>query len=124
MLRGKTRTLGLMAEPSFLGISKAHWDLINGFANWFAAVGSIAAAWVALYIANRGSKPSAQVSVGHRIIVGPGSREPYPEYATFRVVNTGDRPIRITQLGWRTGLFRKRYAVQMHDQTISSKMPI
>ena len=113
-----------MAEPSFLGLSKTHWDLINGFSSWFAAVGSVAAAWVALYIANRAAKPSAQLSVGHRIVVGPGSQKPYPEYATFRVVNTGDRPITVTQIGWRVGLLRKRFAVQMYEQTMSSKMSI
>jgi hypothetical protein len=113
-----------MVEPSLFGISKSEWDMINAFASWFAAAGSVAAAGVALYLANRASKPTAQVSVGHRILVGPGSVEPFPEFAVFRIVNTGDRPITITQLGWKVGLFRKRFAVQMFDQAISSKMPI
>jgi hypothetical protein len=113
-----------MPEPSLFGIAKSQWDLINGLANWFAAAGSLAAAAVALYLANRAAKPSARVSVGHRIIVGPGSTKPYPEFAVFRVVNTGDRPIRIIQIGWKAGLFRKRYAVQMYDAAQSSKLPI
>ena len=113
-----------MAEPSFLGLSKAHWDLFNGFANWFAAVGSFAAAAVALYIANRSAKPSARVSVGHRILIGPGSTKPYPEFAVFRIVNTGDRPIRVVQLGWKVGLLRKRYAVQMYETAQSSPLPV
>ena len=113
-----------MAEPSLFGISKPVWDMINAFANWFAAAGSFAAAGVALYLANRASKPTAQASVGHRIIIGPGSSEPYPEFAVFRIVNTGDRPITITQLGWKVGLLRKRFAVQMCDQIQSSKLPI
>lgn len=112
-----------MPEPSFLGLSKPHWDLINGFANWFAAAGSIAAAAVALYIANRAARPSAEVSVGHRVIFGPGSTEPHPQYVVFHIVNTGDRPIRIKQIGWKVGFFRKQFAVQQFDQTSSSTLP-
>lgn len=113
-----------MTEPSLFGLSKSHWDLINGFANWFAAAGSFAAAGIALYISNRASKPSARVSVGHRIIIGPGSVKPYPEFVVFRIVNTGDRPIRVIQLGWKVGLFRKRFAVQMYEAAQSSKLPV
>ena len=61
-----------MAEPSLFGIGKQTWDLINSFANWFAAFGSFAAAGVALYLANKSSKPTARVSVGHRIVIGQG----------------------------------------------------
>ena len=113
-----------MIEPTLFEISKSQWDLINGFANWFSAAGSFAAAAVALYLANRAAKPSAKVSVGHRILIGPGSTKPYPEFAVFRIVNTGDRPIRVIQLGWKVGLFRKRFAVQMYDVTQSSALPI
>lgn len=113
-----------MIEPSFLGISKSAWDMINGFANWFAALGSLAAAVVALYIANRAAKPTARVSVTQNLIVASGSSPPYPEFARFRIVNTGDRPIRITQLGWKWGVFRKRYAIQMHEHPLSSGLPV
>ena len=113
-----------MIEPTFLGISKSYWDLLNGFANWFSAAGSFAAAVIALYIANRAAKPSAKVSVGHRIIIGQGSKKPYPEFVVFNIVNTGDRPIRVSQIGWKVGLFRKRFAVQMYDPLQSSPLPI
>lgn len=72
-----------MAEPTLFGVSKSLWDIINGFANWFAAAGSFAAAAVALYLANRAARPTAKVSVGHRILIGPGSTKPYPEFAVF-----------------------------------------
>ena len=73
-----------MPEPTFLGVAKSTWDIVNGFANWLAAIGSIAAAVVALYIANRSARPTARLSVGHRISIGSGSTEPYPEYAVDR----------------------------------------
>jgi hypothetical protein len=113
-----------MAEPSLFGIGKAQWDFFNSFANWFAAIGTFAAAGVALYLANRAARPSARVSVGHRILVGAGYTKPYPEFAVFRIVNTGDRPIRVSQIGWKTGLFRKRFAIQLYDATQSSPLPV
>jgi hypothetical protein len=113
-----------MPEPSLFGIGKAQWDLINGFASWFAALGSFAAAFVALYIANRATKPSARVNVGHRIIFSTGDPKPYPEYVVFRIVNTGDRPIQVSQIGWRAGLIKKRYAVQLYESAQSSRLPV
>jgi hypothetical protein len=112
-----------MTEPIFLGIDKPTWDLVNGFANWFAAAGSFAAAAVALYIANRSARPSAELSVGHRII-GADSVAPYPEYVVFRVVNTGDRPIRIVQIGWSIRWPKRRSAVQMFERSLSSQLPV
>jgi hypothetical protein len=100
------------------------WDLVNGFANWFAAIGSVAAAAVALYIANRSARPSAVLSVGHRISIGAGSVVPYPEYTVFRVVNTGDRPIRIVQIGWSIRWPKRRSAVQMFEQSLSNQLPV
>jgi hypothetical protein len=113
-----------MTDPSLFGIGKAQWELFNSFANWFAALGSIAAAATALYIATRSARPRARVSVGHRILVGPGSKKPYPEFVEFRIVNTGDRPIRVSQIGWRTGLLPKRFAIQTYEPTQSSPLPV
>ena len=113
-----------MSDPSLFGIDRGQWELINSFANWFAALGTFAAAGVALYLANRAGKPSAQVSVGHRIIIGPGVSKPYPEYAIFRIVNTGDRPITVSQIGWKHGLIRKRFAVQTFEAGSSSSLPV
>lgn len=113
-----------MADPTFLGLEKSTWDIVNGLANWFAAFGSVAAAAVALYIANRSARPSAELTVGHRISIGPGSKEPYPQYAVFRIVNTGDRPIRIVQIGWSIRWPKRRAAVQMYEQSMSSRLPV
>lgn len=113
-----------MPEPTLLGIDKSTWDLLNGFANWFSAAGSFAAAAIALFIANRAAKPTAKLTVGHRISIGLGTSQPYPEYAVFRVVNTGDRPIRITQIGWNIRWPRRRTAVQMFQENLSSPLPV
>lgn len=113
-----------MSEPSFLGVSKTQWDLINSFANWAAAIGSFAAAVVALHLANRIARPTAKVNVGHRIMVGTGDEPPYPEFVSFRIVNSGDRNFRVTHIGWRIGILRKRHALQMHEPSLSSPLPV
>ena len=113
-----------MLDPTFIGITKSTWDIVNGFANWLAAIGSIAAAVVALYIANRSTRPAARFSVGHRKIIEPGSTKPCPEYVVFRIVNTGDRPIRIVQIGWSIRWPKRCDAVQMYEKTLSSCLPV
>jgi len=113
-----------MVELSLFGIGKAQWDFINSFANWLSAIGTLAAVWVALYLANRATRPNVQLTVGHRIVLEPGAKDLIPEYVMFKVVNGGDRPVRITQIGWKVGLFRKRYAVQMCETITSSKLPV
>lgn len=112
-----------MPEPTLFGIGKAQWEMINSFANWLAAVGTVAAVIVSLYLASRNTH-KAQLSCGLRILIGPGSEEPYPEYVVFRVVNHGDRLLRVTQIGWRSGLWKKRYAIQLYEETMSSKLPV
>jgi len=113
-----------MLEPSLFGIGKAQWELVNSFANWLSAIGTLAAVCVSLYLANRLSTPKAKVSVGLRIILGAGAKGPAPEYVVFRVVNTGERPLRITQIGWKLGLWKKRYAIQMYEASLSSTLPV
>ena len=113
-----------MSEPVFLGIDKERWDFINSFSDWLSALATIAAVWVSLYLARKAWRPRATVSVGHRLVLIPGVKAPPDEIVMFRIVNTGDRPIRVTQIGWRTGLFRRRYAVQLYDRTQSSQLPI
>jgi hypothetical protein len=113
-----------MTEPTLFGVGKAQWELINSFGSWLSAIGSIAAAGIALYLANRASNPSARVTVRHRLVVGSGIVEPFPQFVVFTLVNTGDRPIRVSQIGWEVGMFRKQYAMQLFDAILSSPLPI
>lgn len=110
-------------EPTLFGIGKAEWELYNSFSNWVSAIATLAAVLVSLHLARRAGQPRASVSVGHRVIITPGETSA-PEVIVFTIVNTGDRPIRVTQIGWRVGLWSKRYAMQMHDPKLSSPMPI
>jgi hypothetical protein len=113
-----------MTELIFLGITKSEWDFINSFSSWLSAIGTLAAVWVALYLAKRATAQKAKVSVGHRVLIQPGAKGPIPEFVVFNIINTGERPLRITQIGWKVGLWKKRHAVQLYDDSLSSKLPV
>jgi hypothetical protein len=113
-----------MNEPTLFGIAKSQWAIINSFANWLSAIGTLAAVIVSLYLARRISRPRVQLSVGHRIMFETGSKPPFPEFILFQVVNTGDRTIRVTQIGWKAGLWKKRFSIQMYDPSLSSNLPV
>lgn len=111
-------------EPTLFGIGKAEWELYNSFSNWLSAIGTLTAVIVSLHLARRSGKPRVSVSVGHRLIITPGDNRKPPEVIVFRIVNTGDRTIRVTNIGWRIGLRKTRHAIQLHDANQSSPMPI
>ena len=106
-------------------MSQESWLFINSFAPWLSAIGTIAAVMATIYFAWRGQRIRLNISAGHRLIVGQGTPEPFPEYLAIKVVNTGYRDANITNIGWKVGLFKKQYAVQSIVQnTYSSKLPI
>ena len=90
---------------NLFGISDKTWIFINTFAPWFSAIGTVSAVIVSLYLARK-SKPKLTVRVGHRIIITPGMKGPFPEYVAFSITNIGGRILKITNLGWKIGLFR------------------
>lgn len=101
------------------------WKFINTFAPWLSAIGTLSAVALSLYLARRDKNIRLEVSAGHRIVVGPGSQEPYPEYLSIYVVNVGHRDAQITNIGWKVGVFRKHHAVQSTiNDGISSTIPV
>lgn len=114
-----------MNDPVFLGLSMAQWELINSFSNWLSAIGTLAAVAISLWLATRNFRLQCKASVGVRLVIESGVRGPPPEILVFRIVNTGERTIRITGIGWRIGILRwRREAMQMFDRKDSSPMPI
>ncbi|MFT5726214.1 MAG: hypothetical protein ACI8PB_000332 [Desulforhopalus sp.] len=100
-------------------------NLFNAFGAWFAAIGTISAVIVALYLARLDRIVRVRLSVGHRL-VGTGSVvAEYQDHCSIRAVNKGSRKVTITGVGWRVGFFKKRF----YDQILSippypSTMPI
>lgn len=113
-----------MAEPTLLGMTKNEWDLYYVLGSWLSAVGTLATVIVALYLANRTSRHTAKVSISSVIMFSVPTTKSEQRFIQFSIVNTGERPIRIEQIGWRAGLFRRSFVVQGFDRANSSAMPI
>lgn len=105
--------------------SEDTWKFINTFAPWFSAIGTITAVILSLHLARRDKHIRLEVTGGHRLIVTPGVPGPHPEYLVINIVNVGHREAQIKNIGWKVGIFKKRYAVQTttNDGT-SSPLPI
>ncbi len=113
-----------MDQYEFLGLPQSQWAFINTFADWFSAFATIAAVWLSLWLARKATQPKARLRCAVVITIGNGF--PRREYVNFSIVNTGDRPIRVTNIGWKLGLFKKRFAVQMPggEPHINSPLPV
>ncbi len=106
-------------------LSQDTWRFINTFAPWLSAIGTILAVLVSLHLARRDRRIRLEVSAGHRIIVTPGVPGPYPEYLSINIVNVGHRDAQITNVGWKVGILKKKYAVQTTiADGISSPIPV
>jgi hypothetical protein len=80
---------------------------------------------LSLWLARRDKKIRLEVTAGHRIIVTPGATGPFPEYLAIHIVNIGHRETQITDIGWKVGVFKKRYAVQTFEHGgLTSQLPI
>lgn len=110
-------------DVMFLGVSKDHWEIINGFANWLAAIGTISAVIISLHLSAKSSKRTARLSVNLTLIIEVGSDQ-HPEHIMFSVVNTGDRVFHTSSIGWLFGKKDKQYFQQLFDHQMSSQMPL
>ncbi len=86
------------------------WGVIG---TWVASIGTISAVILSLYFAYNRGKIKLKVTAGHRLVITPGLNS-RPEYCSIKVVNAGDRPAKITSVGWETGRFKnKKHFVQL-----------
>lgn len=107
-----------------------NWTLINSFAPWFSAVGTISAVIVALYL-SRKDRPKLKVKADIQILISNEIKD-RPRYLTIEIVNIGVRPIKVVSVGWTIGLFKKQSYIQIltKDNTdilanlYSSNLPI
>jgi hypothetical protein len=86
------------------------WGIIG---TWVASIGTVSAVIISLLLAYNKGKLKLKVTAGHRLIVTPGF-DSRPEYCCINVVNTVDRPAKITSVGWQTGSFKnKKFFLQI-----------
>ncbi|MGH8655769.1 MAG: hypothetical protein ACREYE_27930 [Gammaproteobacteria bacterium] len=93
--------------------AKETWVFLNTFADWVAAIGSISAVVVALYLARRDDQARLDIGAGLRMLVlGAGLTDEPEEVVTIRITNIGRRDVQVIGLGWRIGIFKRRYLEQ------------
>jgi hypothetical protein len=79
---------------------------------------------VSLYLASTRAKLKLSITAGHRVLAGLGTGH-FPDYLMIKIVNVGFRPARVTGVGWRVGMLKKKYAVQVVDKgEYSSPLPV
>ena len=96
------------------GISHEEWKIINSFAPWFSAFGTILAVVVSLYLAYLNRKISLNIS-SNIFSLNTGG-----EYFFIKVVNDGYNSVIINNISLQYGLFRKTY-IGIGDNNISSE---
>jgi len=115
-----------MTNCTFFSIfTLQEWEVVNGFANWLAAIGTISAVIVALWLARRQEHPRVTLHAEVSSVWFEKGSEKNREYLEVRAVNVGDRPVTISHLSLRFGLFRKLWVgVPIPDKEVSSPFPI
>ncbi len=86
---------------------------------WLSGFGTVLAVAVALYLARSQKVVRLNITAGIRLIITPGEEQD-TEVVDISVVNTGDRPVVITNVLWRWGVIRRRYAVQVTGSAMDS----
>ncbi len=100
------------------------FQILNTVGTWLAGIGTLSAVIVSLYLARRDSKVKLKVCAGHRVLVTPGQTGT-PDYCSIMVTNVGFRPATITGIGWKVGLFKKKYGTQtVYGHPASSNLPV
>ncbi|WP_210014963.1 hypothetical protein [Pseudomonas palmensis] len=105
------------------GLTVEEWGVINGFANWLAAIGTISAVIVSLYLSTKGGKRNANLSVNLMLMAEQGS-DHHPEHIVYKLVNTGDRSFHPDSIGWVFGKKKDRSSfIQLFDRQLSNDLP-
>ena len=96
-------------------------QIIDVVGTWAAAIGTISAAVIALWIALHGQRIKLKSFVGHRVSVGDSVSQ---SFLAFNVTNLGDRPVTITSLTWTVGKKRsKKHVVHILHERSPDQLP-
>jgi hypothetical protein len=84
---------------------------------WLASVGTIAAVWVALWLAWTERSQYVRIRAGIWRLFSPGTAGPIAECLSIKAVNYGHKAVQINGLGWRSGWLKKRHGFQVGGTT-------
>ena len=91
---------------------------------WFAAIATIAAVAVALWLSRRSEEVRLKAYAGLRDIIR-GDGTPAETHLIISVTNLSERPVTITSVGWAVGKRkRQRFAVQTMSGRFTHQYPV
>ncbi len=97
-------------------------QVILAVGTWFAAIGTIAAVVVALYLVRRTEKVRLKTHVGLRVLVGADGQI---EHLNMNVTNVGEKPVTVNSIGWAIGKGKeRRYCIQPVYGKWTSQYPV
>lgn len=96
------------------------WGVIG---TWVASIGTLSAVVTSLWLAYNQNRVKLKVFAGHRILISQIEKD-HNDHCFINVVNTGYRPVKITNIGWEAGRFRsKQHMVQIFGTPASDNVP-
>ena len=101
------------------------WEKVAAIAESVAAVGTLAAVVVALWLAKRQGAPQVRLRAGIYAVIsgGPPPRSVQGRVVRIGVVNSGLRDSLVTGIGWRVGLFNKaHFFILLADGSLPRKL--
>lgn len=78
-----------------------YWTKVAALGQVFGAIATFLAVFMSLWLAYHARKPRLRVTVTYQIIIG-GMADGL-DFLAIDVANTGERPVHIRSVGWRTG---------------------
>jgi hypothetical protein len=102
-----------------MSVDKDTLQILDVIGTWLSGVGTLLAVVVALYLARSEKAVRLKITAGVRLIITPGEDQS-SEVAEISVANTGARTVFITNVLWRWGVVRRRYAVQVIGSAMDS----
>lgn len=114
----------------FLGLPQEQWQLINSFAEWFSAVGTVAAVIVSLYLARQDQRVRLRITATIGNIFGDPTVDVKVDHLWITVTNVGRRTAVLNSVAWRVGFlpaklsrFGRKYAIQNFDLPNCTRLP-
>ncbi|MDW6002835.1 hypothetical protein [Vibrio mangrovi] len=96
------------------------WNVVG---TWVASIGTVSAVITSLWLASNANKVKLIVFAGHRILISRLEKT-NDDYCCIQVVNTGARPVKITNIGWQAGRFKnKQHMIQIFGTPNSDNVP-
>lgn len=87
-------------DPYICGLSRDWWTVLNTIGTVFAALGTVGAVIVSLYLIRRSSVFRGNLTVNIAAIVDTTAEVNF-RFLAIKLVNTSERNVKVTGIGWR-----------------------